>query len=208
MISRIATRESWREYETQEEIDEAIELLRMLDKRTDLSMLDYADLLTYGKTGSITGCECYILTAQEKADADAALVGRRHRETSLAWAMTRKKTKFKRQSRSRLSDMDIVNLDHVNEKQEKFEVPDDLGHPQEQHFPELLNDQRLVSCVDSRTSNVRTVMNEQAGSSSSAFQSLRAILSQDILDDFDAWYESGRKVSSFAVSGSSFSLSK
>ena len=94
MIARPTKRESWREEETAEEFQAAIDFMKTVD-RADFTMLERYDLLLNGDKGEITGCECYIPSEEEKIVADSRQRSKRHREQqkSAARDMIRRKTK-------------------------------------------------------------------------------------------------------------------
>ena len=69
-VARTTTRQSWREQETEEEVTRAIRYLKTFHKRTDISKLVNYELLLKGRTGEITGCECFYPTPEERKIAD------------------------------------------------------------------------------------------------------------------------------------------
>ena len=69
MVSRQTFRVSWREYETEQEIADAFAILATLGDKFQLEKYNEFELIAKGHTGVITGCECYVPTADELADA-------------------------------------------------------------------------------------------------------------------------------------------
>ena len=100
-IARLTFRESWREFETQAETDEAFAALRDGGRRVDLTKMINHELLMKGKPGEITGCECYTPTPEEREKAyyeSVRVRGRtRNKEVtrSVARVMSRKKTRYR-----------------------------------------------------------------------------------------------------------------
>ena len=91
--SRTTTRPSMREYETQEEYDAGIAFLKSIGSRVDFSMMTLYDDMLKGKSGLITGCECYIPTEEEKTLADKERRQKwTHEEASWKRINTKRKT--------------------------------------------------------------------------------------------------------------------
>lgn len=134
MISRTIRRPSYREHDTEKELQDALDYLRTLDKRLSLDEFVHWKMLFYGESAlEVTSCECSVPTLEERLEA-VDLYRSRHKKAAKEKqegthsSLTGRRVAAKRKRVRRRSDMQTcqteVEEDDADATRAKIHRPD------------------------------------------------------------------------------------
>ena len=145
MLARLTHRQSWRESDTEEESEHAIQFLNKLGPKFAMTALvpKLYDLMVKGEPSQIVGCECYEATAIERLEAHVKLRSKRVRpaeKKSSAKEALRKRTKTREAWQKSRPSTKAVTDTGASSSTESDDFPDVL---------ESLLDEEPVEAVES-----------------------------------------------------------